>query len=643
MAVAAFNTTGMSVKVGTSSTAGYKLSMSVANGGQLVSGTNSIPSLPENDDAENPYSCTVATGASCNFEVNSWGYRLGTDTANVYKPIPATETEILDYTAGATDENTTDFAFGVRANAKQPGGSYETTINFIATANPEGIFDIKNVQAMQDFAMLSQEEYTAVLASMETGTSYELADNRDDNTYNIAKLADGNVWLQDNLQLDIAASKDNITSATTNAEDDVLTCLKSGCSSSTIYSKAAAVNTSYSNWSGDKRFTQAMYNIDNADYDASYGNGTHKSGYYYNYCAASAGSYCYNSNSGTGNATQDVCPAGWRMPAGGRSDYSYRKLYEAYGSDAADFNNALHVGLSGYFNGGIYNQGYGGLFWSSTFSGTSGMYNLSVGESSVNLSGGTERGVGLPVRCVLRPYAYDMQNVSAEIMASILPTDGSTYVMKDNRDDTEYTIGKLADGKYWMLDNLRLDPATLKTTLTTSNTNMSSSVAFILPASSTADFTDDTTNYENPHINTESKNSTQSYGNGSNKIGVYYNYCAASAGTYCMSSGSGSGNASHDICPAGWRMPTGGSSGEYKSLYNQYNNYTNFKNAFHASLSGYFINGSAGGQGSRGLFWSSTYNSGYNMYFLFLNTSTVNPENNSSRYSGHSVRCVYGS
>ncbi|MBR2830894.1 hypothetical protein IKE83_00880, partial [Candidatus Saccharibacteria bacterium] len=83
MAVAAFNTTGMSVKVGTSSTAGYKLSMSVANGGQLVSGTNSIPSLPENNDAENPYSCTVATGASCNFEVNSWGYRLGTDTANV--------------------------------------------------------------------------------------------------------------------------------------------------------------------------------------------------------------------------------------------------------------------------------------------------------------------------------------------------------------------------------------------------------------------------------------------------------------------------------------------------------------------------------------------------------------------------------
>ena len=59
-------------------------------------------------------------------------------------------------------------------------------------------------------------------------------------------------------------------------------------------------------------------------------------------------------------------------------------------------------------------------------------------------------------------------------------------------------------------------------------------------------------------------------GAGSNKVGVYYNYCAASAGSYCYDESKGTGNASYDLCPAGWRMPTSGSSGEYKALYTAY-------------------------------------------------------------------------
>ncbi len=208
----------------------------------------------------------------------------------------------------------------------------------------------------------------------------------------------------------------------------------------------------------------------------------------------------------------------------------------------------------------------------------------------------------------------------------------------DKRDNEVYKIQKLADGKCWLLDNLRLGSTTLVQALSTSNTNMSSSVAFTLPASSSSGFT----SYNTPMINTASANTaTTSYGSGSGKIGVYYNYCAASAGTYCMASGSGSGNASYDVCPKGWRMPTGGSSGEYQALYTAYSsNASSFRTALSTPLSGYIYNSPAGDQDSRGRFWSSTYYSGNGMYDLIVTSSTVNPQLNHFRNYGLSVRCV---
>ena len=90
------------------------------------------------------------------------------------------------------------------------------------------------------------------------------------------------------------------------------------------------------------------------------------------------------------------------MPAGDSSTYSYQKLYEAYGSDYAAFKNALHVGLSGFFDGGISSQGSYGRFWASTFRNTYSMRLLLVGGSSVNLQDNSNRSYGYSVRCVLK-------------------------------------------------------------------------------------------------------------------------------------------------------------------------------------------------------------------------------------------------
>ena len=203
-----------------------------------------------------------------------------------------------------------------------------------------------------------------------------------------------------------------------------------------------------------------------------------------------------------------------------------------------------------------------------------------------------------------------------------------------------YTVKKLADGKCWMTENLRLGGSST-INLTSSNTNITD--PFTLPASSTDKFSNDSTSYTTAGINTSKKDTVQPASDFSpaGKIGVFYNYCAASAGTYCAASGSGSGNAEHDICPKGWRMPTGGSSGEYQALYTAYSsNVANFQSALVTPLSGVFYDGSTLSQGSFGYFWSSTRYGGNNMYSLYVNSSGVGPANNCSRYYGTSVRCV---
>ena len=245
-----------------------------------------------------------------------------------------------------------------------------------------------------------------------------------------------------------------------------------------------------------------------------------------------------------------------------------------------------------------------------------------------------------------KPLAEEyMQTVTSSTLATRMSAVGSTTVLYDNRDDNMYTIGKLKDGKYWMLDNLSLDPTDLNggVTLSSANTHMPAEDTAGFGAAFTASMikTDGFTSYTVPMINTASKAKTYSYGDGQGQVGVYYNYCAATVGTYCYDSSSGTGNAQYDICPKNWRMPT---SAEYVALYGAYagdNQVSLFKNALRTPLSGNFYVSSASYQGSYGVFWSSTRYNASSMYGLRVNASDVNPQNSGSRLHGFSVRCVF--
>ena len=135
--------------------------------------------------------------------------------------------------------------------------------------------------------------------------------------------------------------------------------------------------------------------------------------------------------------------------------------------------------------------------------------------------------------------------------------------------------------------------------------------------------------------------------------GVYYNFCAASTGSYCYDGESGSPeytNAQYDICPRGWRMPTSGWDeeigefiGEYNDLYSAYDHqYVVFRNALRIPLSGYYYYDSIQYQGVYGLFWSSTWYYGKEMYNVNVDGYGLYPSDNfyTDRADGTSVRCI---
>ena len=261
------------------------------------------------------------------------------------------------------------------------------------------------------------------------------------------------------------------------------------------------------------------------------------------------------------------------------------------------------------------------------------------------------------------PVSLYLQNTAA--VAAAVPNVGNTAIATDQRDGTAYTVGKLADGNIWLLDNLALDLTATgaSTAITAANTNASATSLNALfngvegggqdgnlAQAAVIDYFWDWSSY-NPIISTVYNGDTLSdltdtsgTVGGDWPVGVYYNFCAASAGSYCYDGG-GQGDATEDICPAGWRMPSGS---EYGSLYDEFeyesDQLTAFRNALRVPLSGQAdLSTGYASLGRRGYFWSSTNVDSYGtmnhfeidgIYELYANVTS------DSASAGFSVRCV---
>ena len=267
---------------------------------------------------------------------------------------------------------------------------------------------------------------------------------------------------------------------------------------------------------------------------------------------------------------------------------------------------------------------------------------------------------------------YKIQDLDSSICGSV-NTVGSSDMTEliDIRDNHVYKVAKLADDNCWMLDNLALDPtdATTAANMNTANTNASAEAitnylnggsttmgwSNVAVSNVTSDFA--TGGYTVPRINNESKDTlVTSYGpsasNGQARVGIYYNYCAATVGTYCYEERNELDkpntllDADQDLCPANWRMPTGGSTGEYYTLKQLYGEIATDSNSLQYNLStplsGIYAWSSVSGQDVDGLWWTTTYSYPGEMYYLIVQPDNIGVDwdSDTSRQLSATIRCL---
>ena len=213
--------------------------------------------------------------------------------------------------------------------------------------------------------------------------------------------------------------------------------------------------------------------------------------------------------------------------------------------------------------------------------------------------------------------------------STTLDTDGShhgdpnyvpTKTLTDTRDNNTYTVSKLADGKCWMTQNLRIAGKTL----TPADSDVTSN--YTIPASSISGF--NSHNTSNAYVGYDG--------------GGFYSWYTATAGTGTTSLSTQYQNTTVSICPKGWRLPTGGNStSDFNILYSSYNSSSALRSSpVNFTLSGYVNSGSRNHQDFYGNYWSSTVCSSDYAYNLSLGASNVYPADYGYKYNGLSVRCV---
>ena len=290
----------------------------------------------------------------------------------------------------------------------------------------------------------------------------------------------------------------------------------------------------------------------------------------------------------------------------------------------------------------LHRSSYRFLGWSQNPSAATADYqpgdtiNLSYANSSVNL------------------YAIwqSVEPVNAlNFQCSSLANIGDSTFVQDPRDDSIYTVAKLADGHCWMTENLRLDLSNLKQAISTDNTNhpTTSFVNMTKPASSSSWCTSTDSSCTDQILY-----NTGNLGNYTvdidlhtyNDYGVYYNWFTATAGNGTAAT---TDEAAGDLCPLGWHLPSGGNYSEFHNLNTAINsgdirdttasiNLRNSLNNF--SLSGYFYDQSIGSRNSEGTYWSRTV-SGASINFLSITRNNVSPGTGiSNRAAGRAIRCV---
>ena len=347
---------------------------------------------------------------------NTWGYTLTEPTEeSSYQSIPLSTkpTNIIKEIAKTAEDKPVDIYYTVQIDKDMPNGTYTGELEY--TISP-------TIEYMQDFSTLTPAEKTATLAYMPEGKQYILKDIRDEKPYYISRLADGNVWMTQNLDFNIVNGGANLNSANTDVPQDWADAGSlTNTHTNTTWNRTDVTPESYDlgdlYWNGALIYNQETCEAnggawqpwgvcEDADSTSSTGNSHYHLGNYYNWTAAVAMSDSSAYTTDGQDVNQSICPAGWRLPTYS-GDKSYEKLASMQsliaGTDGDIQNDPTYFVYGGYqetvFQGG---GNYGG-YWSSVAKGRIFSYLFSFNASGrLNAQDHNSRGYGYSLRCVAR-------------------------------------------------------------------------------------------------------------------------------------------------------------------------------------------------------------------------------------------------
>ena len=328
------------------------------------------------------------------------------------------------------------FDYATNPNAKFYGPQETITVPTGTTANGLSLYAVwiesqGSIQDQSKVASVCNSLTTAPTDGTANLTSVSaLTDQRDNNTYAIAKLADGNCWMIENLRLDNTAEHNSDgtlaqgygTSATygnfgglADAESSNFT--NSTTANSLYYSGTQEGTASIDIGTSDSPgYRMPRYNNLNTSTRASSptnnrGN-MYSYGNYYTWHAAIA-DLTYNGTNNQSTTGTSLCPAGWHLPKGGnKSNEANNELWSLVvdgingGTKPASYDSSTYPNYTGtpegrdasnklraYPNNLLYSgifstssanlRGDYGYYWSSTAGNIYYSYHLSLDSSGV--------------------------------------------------------------------------------------------------------------------------------------------------------------------------------------------------------------------------------------------------------------------
>ena len=305
----------------------------------------------------------------------------------------------------------------------QSAGTYQGKVKYVLVYPHNGDVPVKpvsgptgcetpvpNLTYMQD---LNSSNKATILAGMTEDAQYFLKDARDEKSYCVAKLRDGNIWMTQNLDHDIVTTEDYYTNENTDIGWNSST---DSYDNETWTAESATRVTSDLDWSGlttqPESYNPGDLYVGHDGTPVIEGDQHYHFGNYYNWSAAIA-------SNETGSfmdmdVDRSICPANWTLPkydddvrSGSATyllaQYGWNPDNSTLGDGLLPYSSPFYLILAGEWDGSPNNLDYEGYFLPSMAGDSDYVFGIIVEENgAIHPRWSLRYDDGYSVRCLSR-------------------------------------------------------------------------------------------------------------------------------------------------------------------------------------------------------------------------------------------------